>query len=29
MENQLKWHYSSPDQEQLKSALAQIQGSIF
>lgn len=28
MENQLKWHYSSPDQEQLKSALAQIQGSI-
>jgi transketolase len=28
MENQLKWHYSSPDQEQLKSALAQIQGRI-
>lgn len=28
MENQLKWHYSSPDQEQLKSALAQIQGSV-
>lgn len=28
MENQLKWHYSSPDPEQLKSALAQIQAGI-
>jgi len=27
MENKLQWHYSAPDQEQLVSALSQIQGS--
>jgi len=28
MENSLKWHYSSPDPEQLKSALSQIKTKI-
>lgn len=29
MENQLKWHYASPNQEQMESALTEIQRDIF